>query len=92
MEAERGCGLPEAGQKIMAKKGFETVKAGKTPKPLSKKEIEKQLCSGKLTEEQAIELLQKYMDSLEYKKDQRFVTSCGGIKPLPILPPPDEEE
>lgn len=70
----------------------ETKATGKPAKPLTRKEVEEQIRSGRLTEEQAIELRQKYMDSLEYNEDQRFVTCCGGIKPLPILPPPDEEE
>ena len=75
-----------------AKKRIEKAAARETVKPLTKKEVEKQIRSGNLTKEQAIELRQRYMDSLEYKEEQRFVTCCGGIKPLPILPPPDEEE
>lgn len=75
-----------------AKKWIEEAETRSAAKPLTRKEVEKQIRSGKLTEEQAIELRQRYMDSLEYKEDQQFVTCCGGIKPLPILPPPDEEE
>ena len=36
------------------------------PNPPSRKEIKRQLQSGKLTKEQAIELFRQYMDSLEY--------------------------
>ena len=75
-----------------AKKRIEKADARKTVKPLSKKEVEKQMRSGKLIEEQAIGLRQRYTDNLEYKEDQQFVVVCGGIKPLPILPPPNEEE
>lgn len=75
-----------------AKKRIEKAETRKTAKSLTRREVEKQIRSGKLTEEQAIGLRQKYMDSLEYNEDQQFVTCCGGIKPLPILPPPDEEE
>lgn len=75
-----------------AKRRSKKVEKRKAAKPLARKEIEKQIQSGKLTEEQAIELRQKYMDSLEYNEEQQFVTCCGGIKPLPILPPPDEED
>lgn len=67
-------------------------KDGQTAIRLSRKEVERQLRSGNLTEEQAIELRQRYMDSLEYNEDQQFVTCCGGIQPLPVLLPPDEEE
>ena len=70
----------------------ETKAADKPMKPLTRKEVEEQIQSGKLTKEQVIELRQRYMDGLEYNEDQQFVTCCGGIKPLPILPPPDEEE
>ena len=75
-----------------AKKQIEEAETRNAAKPLTRKEVEKQIRSGKMTEEQAIELRQRYMDSLEYNEDQQFVTCCGGIKPLPILPPPDEEE
>ena len=75
-----------------AKKRIEEAEIRSAAKPLTRKEVEKQIRSGKLTEEQAIALRQRYMDSLEYNEDQQFVTMCGGIKPLPILPPPDEEE
>ena len=75
-----------------AKKRIEKVEIRKAAKSLTGREVEKQIQSGKLTEEQAIGLRQKYMDSLEYNEDQQFVTCCGGMKPLPILPPPDEEE
>lgn len=75
-----------------AKKRIEEAETRNAAKPLTRKEVEKQIRSGKLTEEQAIELRQRYMDSLEYNEDQQFVICCGGIKPLPILPPPDEEE
>ena len=75
-----------------AKKRIEKAVARKTVKPLTKKEVEKQIRSGKLTEEQAIGLRQRYTDNQKYKEDQQFVVVCGGIKPLPILPPPDEEE
>lgn len=75
-----------------AKKRIEKAVARKTVKPLTKKEVEKQIHSGKLTEEQAIGLCQRYTDNQKYKEDQQFVVVCGGIKPLPILPPPDEEE
>ena len=67
-------------------------KDGQTAIRLSRKEVERQLRSGNLTEEQAIELRQRYMDSLEYNEDQQFVTCCGGIQPLPVLLPPDEED
>ena len=73
-------------------KRIEEAKIRSAAKPLTRKEVEKQIRSGKLTEEQAIELRRKYMDSLEYNEDQQFVTCCGGIKPLPVLPPPAEEE
>ena len=43
-----------------------TPKKPKTEKPLTLKEIKKQLRSGKITQEQALILCQKYMDSLEY--------------------------
>ena len=75
-----------------AKKRIEKADARKTVKPLTNKEVEKQIRSGKLTEEQAIGLCQRYTDNQKYKEDQQFVVVCGGIKPLPILPPPDEEE
>ena len=75
-----------------AEKWIEEADARKAAKSLTRKEVEKQIRSGKLTEEQAIELRQRYMDSLEYKEDQQFVTCCGGSKPLPILSPLDEEE
>ena len=75
-----------------AKKRIEKAETRKVAKSLTRREVEKQIRSGKLTEEQAIGLRQKYMDSLEYNEDQQFVICCGGIKPLPILPPPDEEE
>lgn len=75
-----------------AKKRIKEVETGNTAKSLTRKEVEKQIRRGKLTEEQAIALRQRYMDSLEYHKDQQFVTCCGGVKPLPILPPPDEVE
>ena len=75
-----------------AKKRIEKAVARKTVKPLTKKEVEKQIHSGKLTEEQAIGLRQRYTDNQKYKEDQQFVVVCGGIKPFPILPPPDEEE
>ena len=78
----------------MAKKKESPPKAGShtEKKLLTPKEIDAQLKRGELTREQAIALRQRYMDSLEYNEDQQFVTCCGGIKPLPILPPPDEEE
>lgn len=75
-----------------AKMRMKAESVSEPAKPLSRKEVEKYLRSGNLTKEQAIELRQRYMDSLEYDEDQQFVTMCGGIKPLPILPPPDEEE
>ena len=75
-----------------AKKRIEEEEARKAAKPLTGKEVEKQIRSGELTEEQAIALRQRYMDSLEYNEDQQYVTFCGGIKPLSVLPPPDEEE
>lgn len=75
-----------------AKKRIKEAETRNTAKPLTRKEVDKQIRSGKLTEKQAIALRQRYMDSLEYNEDQQFVTCCGGIKPLPILPPPDEEE
>ena len=75
-----------------AKKRIEEAEIRSAAKPLTRKEVEKQIRSGKLTEEQAIALRQRYMDSLEYNEDQQFVTCCGGIKTLPVLPPPDEEE
>ena len=59
---------------------------------LSRKEVERQLRSGNLTEKQATELRQRYMDSLEYNEEQQFVTCCGGIRPLPVLLPLDEED
>ena len=74
-----------------AKKRIEEAEIRSAAKPLTRKEVEKQIRSGKLTEEQAIALRQRYRDSLEYHEDQQFVTCCGGIRPLPILPPPDEE-
>ena len=67
-------------------------KNGQTTIGLSRKEVERQLHSGNLTEEQATELRQRYMDSLEYNEEQQFVTCCGGIRPLPVLLPPDEED
>ena len=78
----------------MAKKKESPPKAGShtEKKPLTPKEIDAQLKRGELTREQAIAGRQRYMDSLEYNEDQQFVTYCGGIKPLPILPPPDQEE
>ena len=42
----------------------------KPAKPLTEKEIKKQLKSGKLTGQQAIALRQKYMDTLEYNEAQ----------------------
>jgi len=75
-----------------AKRCREKAEEGKAAQSLTRKEVEKQIQSGKLTEEQAIELRQKYMDSLEYNEEQQFVTNCGGIKPLPVLLPPDEED
>lgn len=78
------------------REGFENISkrmetASEGVEPLTEKEVEKLLRSGDLTEEQALELYWHYMDSLEYKEGQQFVTCCGGIRPLPILPPPDEE-
>ena len=75
-----------------AKKRIKEAETRNAAKPLTRKEVEKQIRSGKLTEEQAIELRQRYMDSLEYNEDQQFVTCCGGIKPLSILPLPDKGE
>ena len=72
-------------------KATNATKAESEPqKPLSLKEIEKQIRRGQLNAEQAIKLRQKYMDSLEYK-EERFVTACGGIRPLPILLPLNKE-
>ena len=66
------------------KKGDKIIEAIKAEselqKPLTLKEIEKQIRSGQLTAEQAIELRQKYMDSLEYD-EEGFATYCGGIQP-----------
>ncbi len=78
----------------MAKKKESPPKVGShtEKKPLTPKEIDAQLKRGELTREQAIALRQRYMDSLEYNENQQFVTCCGGIKPLPFLPPPDQEE
>ena len=67
-------------------------KNGQTAIGLSRKEVERQLRSGNLTEEQVTELRQRYMDSLEYNEEQQFVTCCGGIRPLPVLLPLDEED
>ena len=75
-----------------AQKHIKEAETRNIDKPLTRKEVEKQIRSGKLTEEKAIALRQRYMDSLEYIEDRQFVTCCGGIKPLPILPPPEEEE
>ena len=57
-----------------AKNCMEADTARNTAKPLTEKEVEKQLRSGKLTENQAIELRQRYMDNLEYKEGQRVKT------------------
>ena len=40
----------------------------------------------------AIILRQGYAGRLEYNEKQQFLTVCGGIQPLPILPPIDKEE
>ena len=37
-------------------------------------------------------LRQGYAGKLEYNEKQQFLTVCGGIQPLPILPPIDKEE
>ena len=76
------------------KKGNNVVGGTKATgtKRLTRKEVEKQLRSGKLTKEQSIELRQKYMNSLEYKEGQQFVTCCGGIRPLPVLLSMEEED
>lgn len=50
-----------------AKRRRENREAGKAEKPLTGKEVKKQIRSGKLTKEQALELRRRYMDSLEYK-------------------------
>lgn len=77
-----------------------------TAQQLTPKEIQIQLDSGKLTKDQAVELIQKYMDSLEYTDEDHgdgydtvcggiqpeFLSDCGGIQPLPLLPQNDEEE
>lgn len=74
------------------KKNGKQKKEDKTANGLNRKEVEHQLRSGNLTEEQAIELRQRYMDSLEYNEDQQFVTCCGGIQPLPVLLPLEEDK
>ena len=68
----------------------EIKEADKPAKPLTRKEVEEQIQSGNLTKEQAIKLRQEYMDTLEYNEEE-FVTSCGGIRSLPILLPKDKE-
>lgn len=72
-----------------AKKRIEEKEAKKAAKPLTRKEVEKQIRSGKLTKEQALELRRKYMDSLEYLGAPQ--PDCGGIQPQ-ILLPEDKEE
>ena len=49
-----------------AKRPVKEIPAQKEDKPLSRKEIIRQIRSGKLTEEQALKLRRRYMDSLEY--------------------------
>jgi hypothetical protein len=72
-----------------SKKRNEKRAARKAAKPLTRKEVEKQIRSGKLTKEQALELRQQYMDSLEYLGAPQ--PDCGGIQPQ-ILLPEDKEE
>ena len=55
--------------KVTNWESFEDAKQrleGKKAKPPSSRQIRKLLKNGKLTKQQAVELLQKYMDSLEY--------------------------
>lgn len=61
------------------KQRLEKKAAKQENKPLTRKEVIQQLKSGKLTAEQAIELRQKYMDSLEYTDAELPLPDCGGI-------------
>ena len=49
-----------------AKRPVKEIPAQEEDKPLSRKEIIRQIRSGNLTEEQTLELRRRYMDSLEY--------------------------
>jgi hypothetical protein len=64
-------------------KEFDTLCGGIQPYP-DLKEIKKQLRSGKLTKEQAMEMCRKYMEDLEYNGE--WLTDCGGIRPIVIDP------
>ena len=75
-----------------AKQRIERKALKQVNKPLTKKEVTRQLRSGKLTTKQASELRQKYMDSFEYTDVELPLSDCGGIQPLPIQIPPDEDE
>ena len=64
-----------------AKRRRENGESGKAEKPLTRKEVKMKLRSGKLTQEQALELRRRYMDSLEYRvaplpkdKEERICT------------------
>ncbi len=54
--------------------------------------IMQRLRKRKSARKHAIVSRQGYAGRLEYNEKQQFLTVCGGIKPLPILPPIDEEE
>ena len=75
-----------------AKQRIEKKALKQVNKPLTKKEVTRQLRSGRLTTKQTSELRQKYMDSLEYTDVELPLQDCGGIQPLPIQIPPGEEE
>ena len=75
-----------------AKQRIEKKVSKHADKPLTRKEVMRHIISGELTTEQANELRQKYMDSLEYTDASQPLPDCGGIQPLPILIWPTEEE
>lgn len=52
---------------VLKKEGAKKATAKLPAKELTLAEVKRQIKSGKLTEEQALELRQRYMDSIEYK-------------------------
>ena len=55
-------------------------------------QIRQQLRKRKSARAHAAVLRQGYAGRLEYHEKQQFLTVCGGIQPLPLLPPIDKEE